>query len=136
MTDGITRERVDELLRFLPGLERGPWVVAVRGGEAVDARTTTTRYPEYRDDLLAFFRAAGQPWWCDFGYRPVDAGRMLADERAVARATLDEVRSMLTYCVRGERFGDGFWLSVLESGRLVRLLRRLSVLRDTVGQGA
>jgi hypothetical protein len=35
---------------------------------------------------------------------------------------------MLTYCVRGERFCDGHWAAMLESGRVVAILRRLRVL--------
>jgi hypothetical protein len=57
---------------------------------------------------------------------------MLEDDACVARATLVEVKTMLTYCVRGERFGDGFWAAMLEQRRVAALLRRLAVLRDSV----
>jgi hypothetical protein len=43
---------------------------------------------------------------------------------------LDEIKSMLTYCVRGERFYDGHWEDTLKSGRITALLRRLAVLRQ------
>jgi hypothetical protein len=39
---------------------------------------------------------------------------------------------MLTYCVRGERFGGGHWEEMLVSGVVVKLLRRLEQLRETV----
>ena len=39
---------------------------------------------------------------------------------------------MLTYCVRGERFGDGLWAHMLEMGKIVFLLKRLQVLRDQI----
>jgi hypothetical protein len=54
---------------------------------------------------------------------------MLQDDALIQRATLAEVKTMLTYCVRGERFSDGHWAAMLESGRIVALLKRLHVLR-------
>jgi hypothetical protein len=41
---------------------------------------------------------------------------------------------MLTYCVRGERFSDGHWAAMLESGRIVALLKRLRALRQETRQ--
>jgi hypothetical protein len=37
---------------------------------------------------------------------------------------------MLTYCVRGERFGDGHWAAMLETGKIVAILQRLRMLRE------
>ena len=53
---------------------------------------------------------------------------MLQDDAIIQRATLAEIVTMLTYCVRGERFGDGHWAAMLESGRIVALLKRLRAL--------
>jgi hypothetical protein len=57
---------------------------------------------------------------------------LLADEALIRRASLAEVKTMLTYCVRGERFGDGHWAAMLESGKVVALLKRLRALRDEI----
>jgi hypothetical protein len=40
------------------------------------------------------------------------------------------LKTLLTYCARGERFGDGHWVQLFEHGRIVVLLRRLRELRD------
>jgi hypothetical protein len=122
---GLTPERIDELLRFLPTLARPgrSWVDGAVGGGAAAAH-----FPRYHDDVLDFFMAAGQPWWTDFGYEPARAHAMLQDDDRVARADLDQIRTMLTYCVRSERFGDGSWLHLLEAGRVQALLRRLGEL--------
>ena len=37
---------------------------------------------------------------------------------------------MLTYCVRGERFCDGFWGSAIESGKIRAILERLKEIQQ------
>lgn len=63
------------------------------------------------------------------GTSPRSRRRSLEDEAGIRRATITQIRTMLTYCVRGERFCDGHWETVLKSGRVVALLRRLGALR-------
>jgi hypothetical protein len=54
---------------------------------------------------------------------------MLDDTNLVAKATLEQVKTMLTFCVRGERFCDGFWEGILEEGKFTALLKRLKFIR-------
>ena len=126
-----TPAQIDALLAYLPLFKawEGHFVQRWAGGEIREDGVMTAPYPVYADEVLAFFTRAGQPPWCDYGYVPAEAARMLEDDALIARATLAQVRTMLTYCVRGERFGDGFWGTVLERGRVTALLRRLAVLR-------
>ena len=61
----------------------------------------------------------------DFDYVPAEAGRMQDDHALVRRASLDEIKTMLTYCVRGEvrsmvsLIGDGSVMSVSRSQRSI-----------------
>ena len=128
----ITAEKMDELLRFLPLFERPDrdYVQAWGGGETLPDGAITMPFPIYCDDVLEFFTLAGRPHWADYGYQPREAYEMLDDDAFIAAASLDELKTMLTYCVRGERFADGHWAHMLESGRIVALLRRLAVLRQ------
>lgn len=59
---------------------------------------------------------------------------MLADVQRVKRATLAEIKTLLTFCVRGERFSDGFWASMITEGHVRRLLERLRHLRAGAGE--
>jgi hypothetical protein len=131
----ITPERIDELLRFLPrfAVAGRRYTKAWGGGEKTADGAITIPYPIYEEDVLAFFRLAGQPWWSDYQYDPRGAQAMLQDDAFIERCSLDDIRTMLTYCVRGERFSDGHWEHVLQSGRVVSLLRRLAVLRESPG---
>jgi hypothetical protein len=42
---------------------------------------------------------------------------------------LAEIKALLTYWVRGERFCDDLWAKLLEEERIVALLQRLRVLQ-------
>ena len=127
----ITLERIDRLLCFLPRFDVPRRTYARwRGGEPAEDGAITTPYPGYEDDVLAFFMEAGQPWWSDYAYEPQRAWAMLQDDRLIASCSPEEFKTLLTYCVRGERFGDGHWAHLLQTGRIVALLRRLAELRE------
>ena len=130
----VTCEKVDELLGFLPlfDVPGRQFVKRWAGGEKTEDGAITVPYPIYADDVLEFFLLAGQPCWSDYGYEPAKARKMLEDDKFIEKATLEEIKTMLTYCVRGERFCDGHWEAVLKSGRVTAILRRLAILRDSV----
>jgi hypothetical protein len=127
----IDSDRIDELLQFLPRFERPgrSYVRSWAGGEETPDGALTMPFPIYEEDVASFYWLAGQTWWSDFDYEPRHAYRMLQDDGFVEGCSLDDIRTMLTYCVRGERFSDGHWAHMLENGRIVALLRRLAVLR-------
>ena len=127
----LTPERVDRLLRHLT-VFAGPrealqpdW----KGGEENESGALVFPFPSYPDAVLAFFREAGRPWWSDYRYEPREARRMIDEEGFIARADLDQVKTMLTFCVRGERFCDGLWEALIEEGTIRALLERLRALR-------
>jgi hypothetical protein len=86
----------------------------------------------YEEDVVAFFRLVGQPWWSASRYDPATASGLQDDDEFIQGCALDDVRTMLTFCVRMERFGDRLWEHVLETGRATALLRRLAALRETL----
>ena len=104
-TTTITK-KIDELLRFLPLFEEPErdFILHWDGGESADGISFFMPHPVYAEDVVAFFGAAGQPFWCDYQYKPTEAGKLLQDDDFIARATPDEIKTLLTYCVRGERF--------------------------------
>jgi hypothetical protein len=134
--DALTLERIDKLLAFLPQLEAPgrTYVQGWGGGERTPDGAITMPYPMYETDVVTFFLRAGQPWWSDFDYDPRTAQELLRDDAHIARCSLEEIKTLLTYCVRGERFVDGHWLHLLETGRVVAVLRRLAELRQALGE--
>jgi len=55
---------------------------------------------------------------------------MLRDENLVKTASLFQIKTMLTFCVRGERFSDGHWAAMIEKGYIRRLLERLNEIKS------
>jgi hypothetical protein len=65
----------------------------------------------------------------DYEYNPENAYQLLKDEQAIKTASLPQVKSMLTFCVRGERFSDGHWEEMIEKGYIRRILERLNEIK-------
>ena len=122
--------QIRELLDFLPvfsGEDFQPvleWVVSEPDSEGI----THFPYPVYRPEVLEFFQRAGLPIWSDYDYLPAKAARLIADPEFIRTADLEGIKTLLTYCVRGERFCDGHWETLLTTGSLVRILKRLEHL--------
>ncbi|HKY55236.1 MAG TPA: DUF6508 domain-containing protein, partial [Anaerolineales bacterium] len=73
---------------------------------------------------------AARECWLDYGYSPEQASQMLRDETLIKSASLPQIKTMLTFCVRGERFSDGHWGSMIREGYIRRLLERLIEIKS------
>jgi hypothetical protein len=119
--DRLAHQKIDELLQFLPAFEE-PDRLFIKKWEHY--------HPVYAADVTQFVRLASDPWWMNTGYQLNQAGQMLADDAVVQSASLEQIKTMLTYFVRGERFSDGHWGRLLENGRVQALLHRLQSIRQ------
>ena len=132
-TERITRKRIDELLRFLPVFDVPGLVV-----EPV-ARVGLLGFAIYDETVNEFFDLASQPCWWDNNYdlRSID-GAFQSDSRAnemIATASLEQIKGLVTYCFRGEKFCSGHWAHMINTGRIAAILRRLQKLRDLAPEG-
>ena len=129
-----TASDIDELLAFLPRLYAPGFkpVVQWKGGEKLPDGSTHVPWPEYNSAVMEFFEKAAQPAWADYDYLAKVEGSMTKAQDTIKTASLSELRAVLTYCVRGERFGDGHWAAMVESGMIRSILERLQELRAEV----
>lgn len=132
----LTRTHVDALLRFLPLLsepskELEPKWQALGSAPDKDG-SVPFPYPVYPPIVTEFFELAGQPFWTDNDYKPEIAAEMVRSDKDIASASLSQVKTMLTFCVRGERFCDGHWGGLIREGRITTILHRLDELRHTI----
>jgi len=126
-----TLQDIEELTAFLPRLYAEGFVPIVSwgGGEKLKDGSYSMHYPNY-DSLVEEFFNAVRGAWLDYEYDPEQAYQMLKDEQAVKTASLLQIKSMLTFCVRGERFSDGHWGAMIEKGYIRRLLERLNEIKS------
>lgn len=87
-------------------------------------------HPEYHPMLVAFFAYLSHGPWHDYDYDPVVAGERIREPAYIARADLDALRSLLTYCEHGEHFNDGHWGVMAREGHVEAILRRIRVLHE------
>jgi len=134
-TQRPTAREIEQLVAYLPRLSaEGSTSIRKWGGGETDAKGRYVMpWPVYDPVVEALFEAAGKDCWNDSDYVPIEAGRLLEDESFVRRASLDEIRTMLTYCVRGERFSEGHWGAMIEQGHVRRLLERLAEIAAKQG---
>ena len=126
-TRSPTLEEINELVEFLSRLYQKEFssVKKWHGGDKDEDGVITMPYPEYEPVVSEFFEIASSECWTDYDYLSRSAGQMLGDEDAVRTADLDQIKTMLTFCVRGERFCTGHWAAVIENGHVRKLLQRL-----------
>jgi len=126
-----TLQEIEALTAFLPSLyaEGFSPVRNWSGGEKGKDGSISMPYPDYDPVVEEFFRAVSGGGWLDKNYNPEQAYQMLKDENLVRTASLSQIRTMLTFCVRGERFSDGHWAQMIEQGYIRRLLERLNDIK-------
>ena len=129
-TELPTLQDIERLTAYLPRLYAEGFSPVIRweGGGKLKDGSFTLPYPTYDPLVEEFFRFEGA--WIDYEYNPEQAYQMLKDEAAVKIASLTQIKSMLTFCVRGERFSDGHWGEMIEKGYIRRILERLNEIKS------
>ena len=125
-----TTEEMSQLTAYLPLLYAPGFEPVLRwhGGEREADGAYRLPYPEYHPLVEEFFRLVASEGWLDYQYNPDDAARMLSEPSFIRSASLAQIKSMLTFCVRGERFADGHRAEMIENGSICRILERIEQL--------
>ncbi len=131
----VTRKNIDEILRFLPKFCLPDSDTTATWPEEMERDVETGVFvmpsPTYPKDVEEFYRLAGKSCWNDYDYDPAEAGEMVQSNEFIASASLAQIKTILTYCVRGECFVQGHWDAMIQQGRIGAILRRVQQLRDS-----
>jgi hypothetical protein len=109
---------------------------AVRRYVVVPVGSGSRPHLPYHAEVEAFFAAVAQflHLWAPLARDYAEASRALRDDPgAIAAAGPEQVKALLTFVWRGERFHGGFWGAQLQSGLVSALLDRLHEL-DQAGE--
>ncbi len=138
----VTIENMDAILRFLPifeadGFTFGEWEAgATSDGEIVmPEKDGVLQMPEveYSDEVWEFVSAAEKNnWIIRFDWRSWtwEAAPYLDSQEVLKTADVEVLRKLLTAHIRNERFCTGHLLSVLKSGHIAAILKRLREIRE------
>lgn len=128
-------DAMEALARFLPqfeapGFTAGEFV----GGEKVESRVFRMPFVTYSDAVSEFIQAAyanelvlrdfDWPIWA----QTAEAAALRDDRAQLAEASPDQLKRLLTICIRQDRFVEGALLSAFESGLILNIVRRAAVL--------
>jgi hypothetical protein len=132
-----TSQEIVTLTAFLPRLylEGFSPIESWGGGEKQKDGSISFPYPNYDPVVEEFFRLVSSEGWLDHEYSPEQAYQMLKDENRIKTASLSQITTMLTFCVRGERFSDGLLAQMIEEGYIRRLLERLNEIKSEQMKG-
>ena len=127
---GPSKQEIQELIAFLPIFTAAGFdpIIKWEGGESLSPGVSTFPWPVYQPAVEEFFRQAGREPWCDYEYAAKNTPELLQEPGYIEGASLDEIKSVLTFCVRGERFCDGHWGAVIREGLVPRVLERLKAI--------
>jgi hypothetical protein len=127
-----TSQEIETLTAFLPRLylEGFSPIESWGGGEKQKDDSISFPYPNYNPVVEEFFQLISSQGWLDSEYNPEQAYQMLKDENGIKTASLSQIKTMLTFCVRGELFSDGHWAQMIEEGYIRRLLERLNEIKS------
>jgi Family of unknown function (DUF6508) len=131
-----TYQEMQALVAYLPRLYADGFSPVTRwhGGDKGEDGFYRLPWPEYYPLVEELFRLVGGECWLDYGYNPAQAAAMIREAEFVRSASLSQIKTMLTYCLRGERFADGHWAEMIERGYIRNILERIDQLSLEAGQ--
>ncbi len=121
---------ISKLVSFIPVFEDPEFepIVEWFGGETDSEGVMTMPHPDYNEKVYEFFNLVASKGWMDRDYLSNIDDSFLGNDEPINKADIPQIKSMLTYCLRSERFGDGLWDGYIREGVIVKILKRLEQL--------
>ena len=133
------RSHLQAIAGFLPKFEEPGFVFGEwDGGKANAEGVITMPYFTLSDEAYSFVRTCNEHGWVEpFDWpawaQTAEAIALWQNADSLNRATPDQLRKLLTVCIRRDRFVEGALASYYESGFLVRILKRAATLAEELG---
>ncbi len=126
-----SKKEIEEMVQFLPRLySEGFNPVKKWGGGVQEDGSLVVPWPEYDDAVDAFRQEATKDCWRDTNYTSNMENVNFENDEIEKSATLEEIRTILTFCIRGERFCDGHITAKIKGGTIKAILKRLEIILD------
>ena len=123
--------KVKELLKFLPKFNKSDkFIKSIAGGNKNEEGVIIMPMPIYTDDVQSFFSLLDDKFWIDYEYPSNVSEENLYDDSFIKNASFEQIKSLLTFINRSERFCNGCWYGYLRNGRITLILNRLKTLAN------
>ena len=125
--DGVNSGELMKAIELIRSIEKIDW----KGGEPSGRKTKdgediyTFPFPDYPEGVFKTLFIAGVDHDCNSNYKK------FCKDVPIAEMDAFQVRTMLTWIQRGERFCDGLLAENIENGTLLALLNKLEILLST-----
>ena len=119
---------IDELLSFLPSFSLTDQNFIVES-ESEEASSIMAPF-DYTDEVNQFVQLLRNEFWTDYNYLNNISSSNMNDDAFINEASFVQIKSLLMYFLRGERFCDGHWDELLNKERIKLILERLKILRE------
>lgn len=119
----VDRSKLHKCIEDLCRIRKIEWSPSKVQGKTEDGKDILTLpYPIYPPEIFEVFELLKPD------YQYTDNIKKFPDGLLATDMTVDQIRTMLTYIERGERFCDGSIAAEVENGRLLKILLRLDDL--------
>ena len=122
-----TKKNIKELTNFLPLLYDDKFELSKTNPNADMADIFSGGFYKYHSSVSTFFELVSQEHWKDYKYVDNFSEKMIEPGK-IEKASINEIKTILTWCDRLERFFEGHWEYVIETKIIKRILERLILL--------
>ena len=122
----ITKKEIKELTDFLPLL----YDENIELSKSPKKGTTDLGdgFYVYHPIVNAFFELASQEHWKDYQYVDNFSEKMIEPGK-IEEASINQIKTIITWCDRTERFVEGHWEDVIKTDIIKRVLSRLKKIK-------
>ena len=122
----ITKKEIIELTDFLPLLYNENIELSKSPGRG--KTDLVSGFYVYHPTVNAFFELASQEHWKDYQYVDNFSEKMIEPGK-IEEASINQLKTIITWCDRVERFVEGHWEYVIKNDIIKRVLLRLKEIK-------
>ena len=117
----LKREDIEELVSFLPILyaDKAELFTIEADEESI------SKFYLYNDDVNRFIGSSSKACWVVSEYSDE-----LINNDDIENASLEDIKGLLTFCIRGESFSSGHIAHMIKEKIIQRILNRLNIILE------
>ena len=123
----ITKKDIKELTDFLPLLYDKNIKLSKSPGRG--KTDLVSGFYVYHPTVNTFFELASQEHWKDYKYVDNFSEEMIKPGK-IEEASINQLKTIITWCDRVERFVEGHWEYVIKDDIIKRVLLRLETMEN------